>query len=186
MAFGRDREPQAPFDQDAVGNVVEAFPGTEVVPGPSRADVAEVAAPSAVLVKMRSEFRQAFEGLPWIDQGETSARLALEIALGDPTKAGEQLEARSVRNLKLVNKPHTITEIALAESTYGAESAGPDFYALVSAADANGEQLTYSIGGWVPLGQLCAIVKGGRLPWRCMITATPSRQGNPAYRYVDA
>ena len=178
-----------PYDQD-VETVTDAFPGAEVVPGvPDAGTIQAAEAPSASLVKMRGDFRQPFLAMPWVDQGEAAARLAIQIAMGSAADAGKEIEARSVRNLKLVNKVHTITEIALSESTYGDSSAGPDFYAVVSAVFPDGEIFTYSIGGWIPLAQLAAKFTGqgaDGFPWRCQIIATPSRQGNPAYRYVDA
>lgn len=158
---------------------------TEIVV-PGRGDVEAAAAPSAALVKMRADFREQFATFPWVDQSESGAMLALQILSGDPTEAGGEIESRSVRNLRLVNKVHTVTEVACAESTFGEQSAGPDFYLRVSAVDLDGAIFQYSIGGWIPMAQLAAKFVGGLLPWRCQITAQPSRQGNPAYRYVDA
>jgi hypothetical protein len=144
--------------------------------------VGEVLAATPALIRAKADFRELYTELPWIDSGETAALLAIQIATGDPADAGKDIESQSVRNLKLVNKVHTIVDIALADSSMG-ENAGPDFYARVSAVDADGSPFSYSIGGWIPLGQLRA--KYGTFPWRCQITAQPSKQGNPAYRYTD-
>ncbi len=134
------------------------------------------------LIESQKTFKAMFTEFPWIDSGETAALLAIQIASGSPADAGKDIEAQSVRNLKLVNKVHTITEVALAESSLGGN--GPGFYARVSAVNTDGEVFTYSIGGWIPLGQLRA--KASTFPWRCQIVETPSREGNAAYRYVDA
>ena len=171
-----------PFDQD-VETVTDAFPGAEIVERPA-GEPAVVQTPA--LIKSKTDFRNLYVELPWIDSGETAALLAMQIATGSAEAAGQDIESQSVRNLKLVNKVHTITGLALADSSMG-ENAGPDFYARIEAVNADGEIFTYSIGGWIPLGQLRAkygvILANG---WRCQIIATPSRQGNPAYRYVDA
>lgn len=176
-------------EETTADDVAEAFPGStvQVVEGstPVAVGASEVAKPveSAALVKSRTDFRNLFAELPWIDSGETAALLAIQIATGDADVAGKDIESQSVRNLKLVNKVHTILDFALAESSMG-ENSGPDFYARVSAIDSDGSPFAYSIGGWIPLGQLRA--KFSVLPWRAQIVATPSKQGNAAYRYLDA
>lgn len=183
MAF-RNQGQTAPDEAESTDALERAFPGSNVEVVEQGTEVQSIVE-SAALMRSRNEFRALFTELPWIDSGETAARLAIQIASGSADDAGRDIESQSVRNLKLVNKVHVITEIALAESSMG-ENSGPDFYARVSAADTNGEAFTYSIGGWIPLGQLRAKFAGGAFPWRCQIVATPSRQGNPAYRYLDA
>ncbi len=122
--------------------------------------------------------------LPWVDSSEAGVDIALSLAMGDPLAVGEPLEARSVRNLKLANKPHTITSFAIARSSiWTPASPGPPVYASIEAAWSDGEAFGYSIGGWRPLGQLVA--KHGHLPWRCQIIEIPTGQGNPAYAYID-
>ncbi len=143
--------------------------------------------PSASLVKRQDDFSALFAEFPWIDQAETAALLAMQIATGSPEAAGQDIESQSVRNLKLINKVHTITEVALMKSSAAYAANGPGFFARISAANADGEAFTYSIGGWIPLGQLRAkypviVAKG----WRCQVTELSSSEGNPAYRYVDA
>jgi hypothetical protein len=165
-----------PFDQDAVD------PGTDIVASGSS---------SLDDYKPRSEVeRQLVEvlaTLPWLESGDAAMRMALSIATGDPEKAGEALEARTVSNLKLIGKTHTITAFALSRSTFATpDNGGCPVFAAVDAVDAFGEVFGYSIGGWKPIAQLAAWYKGDKLPHTVQVQGIPTGKGNPAYVYVDA
>jgi hypothetical protein len=162
-----------PFDQDAEQAVVPA--------GASSLDD----------YKPRSEVEKELVAiladLPWLETGDAAMRLALSIATGDPEKAGEQLESRTVSNLHLLNKVHTVTGFALSRSTFATpENGGCPVFASVEATNADGEIFGYSIGGWKPVMQLAAWYKGGKLPRSVQVTGIPTGKGNPAYAYVDA
>ncbi|MHB1472505.1 MAG: hypothetical protein ACYCV4_02580 [Dermatophilaceae bacterium] len=135
-----------------------------------------------------AKFLDTLVELPWLAQGDAAVEMALSIALGDPEKAGQEMEGRSVKNLKLVNKRHSIAEFALSiASKFDDSSArGCPVYAQVIAALPDGDKLEYSIGGWGPIGQLVAWHRGGLFPRMVMIIAVPTGKGNPAYRYIDA
>lgn len=164
------------FDQDAMTTEEAAQAlGATIVP----------AAPSAALTSLEERFAR----VPRIEEGETAIRMALDILNGDPDAIGAELQKRSVRELKLANKVHVVTDIALARSTMQSDSGGPQipYYALVEAVwPTTGETFSYSIGGAITLAQLVAWYSAGKLPHQVLIIEVPSRQGNPAYRYVDA
>jgi len=165
-----------PFDQDA------ETPGTAVTPAGSS---------SLDDYKPRSEVERELVAiladLPWLESGDAAMRMALSIATGDPDKAGEQLEARTVSNLKLIGKTHTVTSFSLSRSTFATpENGGCPVFASVEAVDAFGEVFGYSIGGWKPVMQLAAWYKGDKLPHVVQVIGIPTSKGNPAFVYVDA
>lgn len=177
-----------PFDQDAAEKpdapVAPAQPGTIVTSPALPVALADYTPRSDV----EAQFLSLLADQDWLDTEEAGLRLALQIATGDPEKAGESMETRSVKNLKLANKRHVITGFALALSSfYQPENASScPVYAVVEAADADGEAFSYSIGSWKPIGQLVAKKRGNLLPWSAEIKEIPTKQGNPAYSYVDA
>lgn len=165
-----------PFDQDAVD------PGTDLVASGS-ASLDDYKPRSEV----EAELVAVLAKLPWLESGDAAMRMALSIARGDPDKAGEALESRTVTNLKLVGKTHTITAFALSRSTFATpENGGCPVFASVEAIDAFGEVFGYSIGGWKPIMQLAAWYKGDKFPHVVQVIAIPTGKGNPAYAYVDA
>lgn len=173
------------FDQDET-SIVEHFPGAEIVEAVPFQFPAQLAnhtpksAPEAELLSLLSS-------MPWIEQGDGAISIALRIATGDPTKAGEAAESRSPRNLKLVNKRHYIDACAVAISTLGRDNPRRcPVYFQVEAHWPDGELFQYSIGGWGPLGVLVAWHSGNLFPREAMIVEVESGQGNPAYRLQDA
>ena len=168
----------APFDQDT------ASPAEIVSPAHLPAELGEYTPRSEV----EGQFLALLADQEWIDTEEAGLRMALQIATGDPAKAGESMETRSVKNLKLANKRHLVTGFALSLSSfYQPENASScPVYAVVEAVDADGSPFSYSIGSWKPLGQLVAKKRGNLLPWSTLIAEVPSKNGNPAYSYVDA
>jgi hypothetical protein len=165
-----------PFDQDAVD------PGTAVtVAGSSSLDDYKPRS------QVEAELVAILGELPWLESGDAAMRMALSIATGDPDKAGEQLEARTVSNLKLIGKTHTVTSFSLSRSTFATpENGGCPVFASVEAVDAFGEVFGYSIGGWKPVMQLAAWYKGDKLPHVVQVIGIPTGKGNPAFAYVDA
>ena len=138
--------------------------------------------------KTEATFLSLLAGEQWLDTDEAGLRLALQIAEGDADAAGQSIETRSVKNLKLANKVHTVTDFTLARSSFYDETdpRSCPIYAVVEAADADGQVFSYSNGSWKPLGQLYAKRKGGALPWKCLIAEIAVKSGNAAYSYVDA
>ena len=164
-----------PFDQDE--------PGQGLAPLSGAASLADYKPRS----EAERELLEIFATLPWLETGDAAVKVALQIATGDPEKAGEQLEARSVSNLKMLNKVHTVNAFALSRSTYATpENGGCPVFASVEAIDQDGEIFGYSIGGWKPVSQLAAWHKGDKLPKRVQVIGIPTGQGNPAYAYVDS
>lgn len=184
------------FDQETA-EVGDAVHGEIVLPREPRelvlSDGERVSLPVALgdyrpQSESEARFLALLNDVPWTVQGDAAVQMALATALGDPDKAGEQPEARSVRNLKLKNKVHAIIGFALSISSKFADSSGRacPVFAQVEARFTDGEIFAYSIGGWGPVGQLLAWHRGDKFPHTVQIVEVPSDKGNPAYRYVDA
>jgi len=181
-----------PYDQDAEDRAVEMaenrFGATEIVPAAGPSKLPAALGDYKPVTEAEAEFLALLVELPWIEDGDAGIRMALDTALGDPEKAGEAREGRSPRNLKLKNRAHTVVSFALARSSLFTDSTGRQcpVYAQVEATWPSGEVLSYSIGGWGPIGQLVAWHHGGLFPHPTMIVEIPTGKGNPAYRYQDA
>ena len=193
MAFGqKNKETSGVFDQDAAEIVPSGPIGAigEVIERPKLPAMLGDYTPRSA---DEAKFLELLCDLDWVESEGAGLRMALQIAEGDPDKAGEAMETRSVKNLRLANKVHVVTGFALSLSSFydPASASSCPVYAQVEAVTLEGEPFSYSIGGWKPIGQLRAKAeapKAGKngFPWRVVITELATDKGNAAYSYADA
>ena len=170
----------------------DPFAGDPDVPG--EAPSASVVAPAETSTSLAPQVIERLNAVPWMAEEDAAFSIGMSILEADTLEeVFEELESRSVRQMKLVGEPLTLRSFALSPSAFASERGKCPIVAYVDAVRVDGSLIQFPIGNWGPTMQLVRAYEQGAMraedpgtaiKVRIIEIASKVAGRNPALRFI--